>query len=141
MKLAYRPLAAAAAVLALAGCGAATPASAPSPVRSPAPVTILKMSGSGIQLSKPFAPGTGPVTVNYLFDCSSAGKSGNVFTADMISSGQGLLVHQDASIASDLNIGDKAGNGTTTIYPKYPEYPYYVEVTSNCSWSISLTQG
>jgi hypothetical protein len=142
MKLAYLAAAAeAAAVVALAGCSVVTP-TAPPP-HSSAPVTLLKWSGSGQQLesSKSFTPGGGAMIVSYSFDCSSLPKSGNFFTADMTGQGSGLLDNQYATIAKQLNVGDVSGHGTTSVHPKYPYWPYSVEVASDCSWSISVTQG
>jgi hypothetical protein len=107
--------------------------SSPSPAPPPSPVTLINMSGSGIENSAPFTVGEGPVTANYTYDCSSFGMSGN-FIADLVLASGG---YDDESIANQLGMG---GTVTTTVYPEDPGSQYYLEVNSECSWSVTLTQ-
>jgi len=82
-------------------------------------------------------PNSSTVTAQYSYDCSAFGGGGN-FIADMVSGSPSSLNYDDQSIANALGAG---GSQTTTLYPADQGGSYYLEVNSECSWSITLTAG
>jgi hypothetical protein len=98
---------------------------------------LFTFSGSGIRNSAPFTVNASAVTARYSYDCSGFGVSGN-FIADLISGTPGSANYDDQSIANELGAG---GSQTTTVYPQDQGSSYYLEVNSECSWSITLTAG
>jgi hypothetical protein len=99
------------------------------------PVVLLIMSGSNIQNSAPFTVNNGTLTVKYSYDCSSQG-TGN-FIADLISGTPSSLNYDDQSIANALGAG---GTTTTTIYPQNVGSQYHLSVTSECNWSVQISE-
>jgi hypothetical protein len=98
---------------------------------------LISLSGSGIRNSAPFVVNSSAVTARYSYDCSGFGGSGN-FIADLISGSPSAGNYDDQSIANELGSG---GSQTTTVYPQDLGSSYYLEVNSECSWSITLTAG
>jgi len=98
---------------------------------------LISFSGSGIRNSAPFVVNSSAVTASYSYDCSSFGGQGN-FIADLVSGSPGSGNYDDESIANQLGSG---GSQTTTVYPQDVGNSYYLEVNSECSWSITLTTG
>jgi hypothetical protein len=117
-----------------------TPSATPSPTLSPkpaapaGPVTVIDMSGTGIENSSPVTINSGTLTATYSYDCSSFGSSGN-FIADLETPDQGSLNSDDQSIANALGSG---GTATTTIYPQNVGSQYYLSVNSECDWSVKI---
>jgi hypothetical protein len=115
----------------------ATPAAEAAPHTAPASSVLITFSGSGIRNSAPFVVNSSSVTARYSYDCSSAGGEGN-FIADLVSGSPSSASYDDESIANELGSG---GSQTTTVYPQDVGNSYYLEVNSECSWSITLTAG
>jgi hypothetical protein len=120
-------------VTAAPSTAASTPNSQPKPQGN----VIIKFSGNGIRNSAPFVVNSSTVTAHYRYDCSAFGTAGN-FAADMISGNPSSLSSDDQSIANALGM---RGSQTTTLYPTNLGSRYHLEVTSECSWSITLTAG
>jgi hypothetical protein len=95
------------------------------------PRVLLKLSGSGIQNSAPFAVPSGTVTVTYTYNCANDGGTGN-FIADLTDGSD------DQSIANALGAG---GTVTTTAYPADQGAAYHLEVNSECTWTVSVSSG
>jgi hypothetical protein len=116
-------------------------ASAPTRTHSARPKThanlLFKFSGSGIRNSRPFLVNAATVTAHFTYNCAAAGGSGN-FIADMVSGNPSSLSSDDQSIANALGSG---GSQTTTLYPQNQGSRYHLTVNSECSWSITLTNG
>jgi hypothetical protein len=108
----------------------------PPPPPPPKPVVLVSMSGNGIQNSAPVNVTQSTLTVTYSYDCSSFGGSGN-FIADFISGDPNAGNYDDQQIANQLGSG---GSVTTTIYPQNVPGQYHLEVNSECSWSVTITQ-
>jgi hypothetical protein len=113
---------------------AAEAALCPSEIPVP-PKVLLNFSGSGIENSAPFTVGS-QETVNYSFNCSSFGQSGN-FAADLEYGNQASLNSDDQPIANQLA---PSGQATTTVYPQDPGQQYYVSVDSECSWTVQVVE-
>lgn len=129
---------AAAAPTATAHSAPTTPAvSAASPKPAPASSVLISLSGSGIRNSAPFVVNSSSVTARYSYDCSAFGTSGN-FIASIVSGSPSNGTYDDQTIANALGSG---GSQTTTVYPQDQGSSYYLEVNSECSWSITLTAG
>jgi hypothetical protein len=101
------------------------------------PKLLIRLSGSGIENSRPFLVPSGTVTVHYSYDCEAAGGSGN-FIADLETGNQAAPGSDDQSIANALSPG---GSATTTVYPQDPGSEYHVAVNSECSWSLVARSG
>jgi len=98
---------------------------------------LFRFSGSGIRNSPPFLVNASTVTAHFTYNCAAAGGSGN-FIADMVSGSPSSLSYDDQSI--DNALGSR-GSQTTTIYPQNQGSYYHLAVNSECSWSITLTNG
>jgi hypothetical protein len=101
------------------------------------PKVLIRLSGSGIENSRPFLVQSGTVTVRYSYDCASDGGSGN-FIADLETGNQAAPGSDDQSIANALSAG---GSATTTVYPQDPGSEYHVAIDSECSWSLVARSG
>jgi len=91
------------------------------------PTTLLEFSGSGIKKSVTFTTG-GTWTLEYAYDCSSYGSTGNfiVYVADASS---GSL---DEVLVNELDTG---GADST---PVYSSGTHWLEVNSECDWSVRV---
>lgn len=102
----------------------------PSPARStPAPVVLLRMSGSGTGHSTQF---TVPRNVSWdeawTYDCSAAGGSTGNFMTHVYTAGGSL-------VAVGTN---ELGNGGSGSYHYVNTGTFAIEVDSDCSWSIKV---
>lgn len=90
------------------------------------------MSGSGIQNTRTF---TVPASwqVQYSFDCSSFGTSGNFIVSVYNVDGSPSLDN-----IADVNRLSLSGNGTQYYYVGGT---YYLSVNSECDWSIAVAAG
>ena len=98
---------------------------------------LINFSGNGPGNSAPFLVHSSAVAARYSYDCSGFGATGN-FIADMVSGNPSSGSYDNQSIAHELGSGRSQ---TTTIYPQLQGGSYHLEVSSECSWSITLTAG
>lgn len=121
--------AAAAAATQAAGGNAAAVATTQAPAAVPAKTVVLKVSGSGIKNTKSFTTGD-DWSIKYSFNCSDFGSQGNfqvyVYTDDQL---------------SDTPVNALAEKGSDTTYEHGDSGTQYLEVNSECSWSLTVTDG
>lgn len=95
------------------------------------PRVLLKLSGSGIQNSAPFAVSSSMLTVTYTYNCADDGGTGN-FIADITDGSD------DQTVANALGAG---GTTTTTVYPTDQGSDYHLAVNSECTWTVTVSSG
>ncbi len=93
------------------------------------PHVLANLSGNGIGNSTPFQIDGNHVTVDYSYDCSNFGDSGN-FIGDLESSAD------DQSFANEIG---PSGSTETTAYPTDQGGIYHVSVDSECAWNVTVT--
>ena len=99
--------------------------------------TPLQFSGTGSGVSEQFLVNVDSVSAQYSYDCSAVGGSGN-FAADLISGDPSSQNYDDESIVSTSGPGSSA---TVTVNPQNVGSYYDLQVTTTCSWSVSLQAG
>ena len=105
-----------------AGTGAA---SAPASSAAPTQTVVLNLSGSGEQTTQAFS--TGPDWgVTYSYDCSSFGSEGNFILTD----------ETGMPMANVLGT-----SGSATTYQHDDAGRHYLQVDSECSWTLQVTDG
>ncbi len=100
------------------------------------PKVLVRFAGSGAGSSAPFLVNTAVVTVQYSYNCPSAGGSES-FVAELISlpsSANG----DEQIIANQIS---SVGSATATAHPKFVGSDYYLKVNSVCGWSILVASG
>ncbi|HEY3871489.1 MAG TPA: hypothetical protein VGM10_24220 [Actinocrinis sp.] len=103
----------------------AAAASAPASSAAPTQAVVLSLSGSGEQTTQEFT--TGPDWgVTYSYDCSSLGMQGNFIVSD----------ENDIPLANALGT-----SGSATTYEHGDPGRHYLQVNSECSWKIRVTDG
>lgn len=104
---------------------------APTTQAAPATTVVLQKTGSGTNKTKTFTISNDNWSIKYSFDCSSLGSSGNfqVYVYD----GSGSLV--------DLPVNALADNGKDTTYETTGPGSYSLEINSECSWKVTVTDG
>jgi hypothetical protein len=117
---------------ATAGGAEATPAGFPDQSPSPPPSgqTLLSINGTGPVVSADFNASGDSVDVKYDYTCGP----NDSFSADFYGAQQSPLLPDnlvsDDPGQSDSSITTEALNGTTG--------PFHIEVTSTCTWSLSV---
>jgi hypothetical protein len=101
------------------------PVIAPTP--TPAPVRLLDLKGRGIKNSKTFTT-TAQWTLHYTFDCKSFGYKGNF---------QVYLFRGTDLVAILVNDLARKGGSST---PAYETGTFHLEMNSECSWHVKVTQ-
>jgi len=91
------------------------------------PSTLLEISGSGIKKSVTFTTG-GSWSLEYAYDCSRWGSTGN-FMVDLYDAGSGDL---DDVLVNELDTG-----GTDST-PVYSSGTHWLEVDSECDWTVRV---
>lgn len=121
---------------------AAAPTPGPSPTHTPSPTPapspqpsapptgpVFQTSGSGIRSTPTFTVGN-PWAINWTYDCSDFGLRGNFIIT--ISNGDGSLDYQDFG----TNQLGMQGSGQDVYHHAGT---FYLQVNSECSWTISVT--
>ncbi len=96
----------------------------------------VEASAYGSATTVPFMVNSSTLSVYYYYDCSSTGGSG--FTADMISGSPDNPGSDDESIA---DVPDPSGSDTVTVNPQDTPGEYYLQVNSQCDWTIVVQNG
>ena len=112
-----------------AAAPATSAAAAPTAQAVPAKTVVLKLSGSGTKNTKTFTTGA-DWSIAYTFDCSSFGSQGNFQ----------VMVYTDGQIA-DAPVNALSANGNDTTYEHSAAGSHYLEVNSECSWTVTVTDG
>lgn len=108
--------------------GAASNAAAgsgPASSVAPAEAVVLSLSGSGEQTTQDFTTGS-DWGVSYSYDCSSFGMQGNFVVSD----------ERGVPLANTLGT-----SGSATTYEHGDPGRHYLEVDSECSWTLQVTDG
>ena len=109
------------------------PTSAPvvqQPTPAPQPITLLSITGSGSKSTQTFTVPTNSWQLEYTYDCSSFGTSGNF---------QVMVYNSDGSMSFDNSPVNELGrSGADTQYYHVGEGSYYLEVNSECSWTVNV---
>jgi hypothetical protein len=96
---------------------------------APAKTVVLKVSGSGIKNTKSFTTGD-DWSIKYSFNCASFGSEGNfqvyVYTDDQL---------------SDAPVNELSKKGSDVTYEHGDSGKQYLEINSECSWSVTVTDG
>lgn len=92
----------------------------------PAAAVLLDVKGNGIKKSKPFTT-TGPWSLEYDFDCSSFGYSGNF----------GVIVYRTDGSIEDVAVNELATRGHDTTQG-YAVGDLYLDMNSECSWVVQV---
>jgi hypothetical protein len=105
------------------------------PQYTPPPTVILRMSGSGIENSRPVLVTSSQLTVKYSYDCASMGTSN--FIADFETTNYGNSANgDDQSIANTIGA---VASDTTQIYPQNVGSDYYLAVIAGgCTWHVVI---
>ena len=104
--------------------GSSAPA-APASSAPPAPAVVLSISGSGEQTTQGFS--TGPNWgVTYSYNCSALGMQGNFIVSD----------ENGIPLVNELGT-----SGSATTYEHSDPGRHYLQVESECSWTIQVTDG
>ena len=106
------------------------PISAPIQKSIPAPQTVvlLNISGSGSKSTQSFTAPSNNWQLGYTYDCSAFGTKGNF---------QVMIYNQDGSL-SDNNLVNELGNSGNDTEYYHKAGSYYLEVNSECSWTIQV---
>lgn len=99
--------------------------------------TPLQFSGTGSDVSEQFLVNVDSVSAQYSYDCSAAGGSGD-FAADLVSGDPSSPNYDDENIVSTSGPGSSA---TVTVDPQDVGSHYDLQVTTTCSWTVSLQAG
>jgi hypothetical protein len=117
-------------VYAVAALGSASSSARASERAHPQYHRLIKLSGNGIENSRPIRINSPVVTVVYTYDCSSFGSSGN-FIIDI----QTLSGSDDMIVVNTVGLhGKKIVYG----YPKARGSLYYSSVNSECYWAMGV---
>jgi hypothetical protein len=108
---------------------AAVPASTPSSAPAPSKQVVLTIHGNGIKTTKTFSTGD-DWSITYSFDCSSFGSQGNFQ----------VYVYSDGSL-SDAPVNELSDKGGDTTYEHGAGGTHYLEINSECSWTVTVTDG
>jgi hypothetical protein len=104
---------------------------------TPGSGTPLQFSGTGSGVSEQFLVNVDTVSAQYTYDCSAAGGSGD-FSADLVSGDPSSQNYDDENIVSTSGPGSSA---TVTVSPQNLGGYYDLQITTTCSWSVSLQAG
>lgn len=96
-------------------------------VTPPPPTNAFQVSGSGTNTTKPFTITADQWTLNYKYDCSAFGTTGN-FAVDVAGSDG-----SDDVAVNELGAGK---SGSTT---EYASGTFHLTVNSECDWTIRVT--
>ncbi len=102
------------------------------PAPGATPTILLKLSGNGINTSKPFSATGDSFTMTYAYDCTSFGYAGN-FVVDVYGTNALDPALPDGAVNE---LGMKGGPTTTTVYLNGQPGPFHIEVNSECSWGV-----
>jgi hypothetical protein len=109
---------------AAAPSSAAATTAPPSASPSPAARTVATYSGSGIENTPQFSV-TATWKLDYSFDCSDFGSSGN------------FIVMEDGSFGA-MNVNGLAMSKSGSSYAYDDAGRHYLEINSECSWSVKI---
>lgn len=101
----------------------------PATSAAPAKTVVLKLSGSGIKTTKTFTTGD-DWSIAYTFNCVSFGMKGN-FQVYVYTGGQ----------MADVPVNALAEKGSDVTYEHESSGSHYLEVNSECSWTVTVTDG
>ena len=104
---------------------ASEPAS--SPVPSPSPQTLLNISGSGTKTTQKFTA-SGDWDLVWTYNCAAFGDGGN-FIVD--------VKNGDGTDSDNQGVNQLGAKGSDTEHFHVPG-TFYLEVTSECSWTIKV---
>lgn len=108
---------------------ASQPAAPAQPAASSAAPTVAKtvatFSGSGIQNTAPFTV-TSTWRLDYSFDCSNFGQSGN------------FIVMEDGTLTGAMSVDELALTKTGSSYAYDDAGKHHIEVDSECSWTLKV---
>ncbi|HEU5427067.1 MAG TPA: hypothetical protein VFU74_09340 [Actinocrinis sp.] len=108
---------------------AAVPASSPSSAPAASKHVVLTVHGNGIKTTKTFSTGD-DWSITYSFDCSSFGSQGNFQ----------VYVYSDGSL-SDAPVNELSEKGGDTTYEHDASGTHYLDINSECSWTVTVTDG
>lgn len=110
---------------------AAAPAATAAQTAQAAPVekVVLQLTGSSSKTTQSFTTGN-DWSIKYSFDCSSFGDSGNFQ----------VYVYTDDDL-SDVPVNALAAKGSDTTYEHGSAGSHYLEMNSECSWTVTVTDG
>jgi hypothetical protein len=97
----------------------------------------LQFSGTGSDQSAQFLVNVNTVTAYYTYDCSAAGGSGD-FSAFMVSGDPSSPNYDDQRI---VDTSGSSSSATVTMSPHDVGSYYNLQITTSCSWSITLQAG
>ncbi|HTJ70074.1 MAG TPA: hypothetical protein VL551_21235 [Actinospica sp.] len=100
---------------------------APATSAAPTKTVVLKESGDGIKSTKSFTVGN-DWSLAYSYDCSSFGSQGN------------FQVYEDYP-NGDVLVNELQEKGSDTTYQHDDAGTHSLEVNSECSWTITVTDG
>lgn len=112
------------------GDGAAPAAThAPATQAPPAgPKVLLKVNGNGIKKTQIFTTGA-EWTLGYSYDCSGFGGQGNFIVTEYDSGGD----------PTDVLVNALDAKGSDTVPQHGDAGSHYLEINSECSWSVTVT--
>ncbi len=98
------------------------------PTPTPQPITLLDISGSGGKSTQVFTVPSNEWQLGYTYDCSSFGDQGNF---------QVYIYNSDGSMSDAQGVNELGKSGSDTEY-YHQSGSYYLEVNSECSWTIKV---
>ncbi|MEY9931998.1 hypothetical protein ABH926_006647 [Catenulispora sp. GP43] len=106
---------------------AAAPPPAPSTTAAPKPAVVFSTSGNGIKNTASFTTGA-EWSVAYTFDCSGAGGDG-----------KGNFVLDVGGDMGDILANALAASGSDTSYEHGNPGSHYLQVDSECDWTLKVS--
>lgn len=100
----------------------------PSPT-PPATQVVLTFTGDGTKTSKTFTTGD-DWSIKYTFDCSTFGSAGNFQ----------VYTYTGGSM-SGIPVNELKNSGNDTTYQHNDSGMHYLEVNSECGWTVTVTDG
>ncbi|MBS2965266.1 hypothetical protein KGA66_19610 [Actinocrinis puniceicyclus] len=108
---------------------AAASTSAPAAPVAPAKHVALTVKGEGTKTTKTFSTGD-DWSIAYTFNCASFGSQGNFQ----------IYTYTDGSL-SDTPVNALDEKGSDTTYEHGDSGTHYLEINSECSWTVTVTDG
>ena len=102
----------------------------PAPPKKPTTKVLLDQSGSGIKKTEPFTT-NGTWHLKYAYDCTGQLDGQGNFIVSEYSGGD--------NVPSDLLVNE-LGHGGTSRTAVYDTGQHHLEVNSECSWHITVTE-
>lgn len=108
----------------------ATMGASQKPTQTPSATVLLTFKGRGTKSSGPFTASGDSADLTYTFDCSALDSAGTFALT---------FFDQNGVDMDSWKVRDRSGKDTTRVYISNTVLPYHLEVTSECSWVITVT--